>query len=378
MAVVIEQPEGEAALIEFVEFANVVNARRSARWPSLAPLQLPLLMGQGPGASRRSVRPLLAREGGQIVARAAAVVDQGYVDKWAEPLGHVILFEALPGAVVATRALMDEASSWLRARGMQAARAGSGPGYDMPFAIDDYQSLPPMTVRQNPAYYHALLKEARFETERGWVDYKIEVTPHLVERWEHMLAAARAAGFRILLFGEVPEERRVADFADTWEEAFAAHWGMVPTSTEEFADTFEAAKLIGMHDVSVMAFQGDEPVGVVWALPHFTDLPVLAPGRTLADAERLNFLGIGVRKVARGQGVNLAMAAKCYLELVARGATHLSYTLVLDDNWPSRRTAGKLGAQVCANYVTYRRSLATKNARPIDHSSTARAVGTAR
>ena len=117
-----------------------------------------------------------------------------------------------------------------------------------------------------------------------------------------------------------------------------------------------------MHDVSVMAFQGDEPVGVVWALPHFTELPVLAPGRTLADAERLNFLGIGVRKLARGQGVNLAMAARCYLELIARGATHLSYTLVLDDNWPSRRTAEKLGAQVCANYVTYRRSLVSTHA----------------
>ena len=38
------------------------------------------------------------------------------------------------------------------------------------------------------------------------------------------------------------------------------------------------------------------------------------------------------------------------------GATHLSYTLVLDDNWPSRRTAEKLGAHVCANYMVYRRN----------------------
>jgi len=54
--------------------------------------------------------------------------------------------------------------------------------------------------------------------------------------------------------------------------------------------------------------------------------------------------------------VNLAMAAYSYLELVKTGATHLSYTLVLDDNWPSRRTAEKLGAHVCANYMVYRRN----------------------
>ena len=59
---------------------------------------------------------------------------------------------------------------------------------------------------------------------------------------------------------------------------------------------------------------------------------------------------------ARGRGVNLAMASYAYLELIRRGAKYLSYTLVLDDNWPSRRTAEKLGAKVCANYMVYRRN----------------------
>ena len=52
----------------------------------------------------------------------------------------------------------------------------------------------------------------------------------------------------------------------------------------------------------------------------------------------------------------MALAAHAFLELVRRGASHVSYTLVLDDNWPSRRTAEKLGAEVCASYVAYRRS----------------------
>jgi hypothetical protein len=71
----------------------------------------------------------------------------------------------------------------------------------------------------------------------------------------------------------------------------------------------------------------------------------------------MNVLAIGVRRPARGRGVNFAMAAHAYLELVRRGWTHLSYTLVLDDNWPSRRTGEGLGASVCANYVAYRRNL---------------------
>jgi hypothetical protein len=50
------------------------------------------------------------------------------------------------------------------------------------------------------------------------------------------------------------------------------------------------------------------------------------------------------------------MASYAFLELIRKGTKYLSYTLVLDDNWPSRRTAEKLGAKVCANYLVYRRN----------------------
>jgi hypothetical protein len=33
---------------------------------------------------------------------------------------------------------------------------------------------------------------------------------------------------------------------------------------------------------------------------------------------------------------------------------------VVDDNWPSRRTAEKLGARVCSNYLVYRREFSPR------------------
>ena len=103
------------------------------------------------------------------------------------------------------------------------------------------------------------------------------------------------------------------------------------------------------------------PVGMLLLVPEHNAEVVLKPGRTVHDDERLNVLAIGVRESDRGRGVNLAMASYGYLELVRRGAKYLSYTLVLDDNWPSRRTAEKLGAFVCANYVAYRRNFLSKD-----------------
>jgi len=356
VAIDVEELSGEKALTEFVQFYDRVYESRPIHWQSMLALDLPMLMGTSPFAEGRTVRPLVARENGEIVARCIAAVDQRYLDHWDDDVGHVALFEALPGTRAATGRLMDEACGWLASRGMKAARCGFGLG-EFPFAIDSYDDLPPNLVRQNPAYYHALLKDAGFESEKGWVDYKIEVTPELVERWQRALDGATAQGFEIVPLRDVAKDKLVGQFVDTWNTAFDEHWGAAPFTEAELSLLVDVLGPMGMLDLSVLAYHGGQPVGVVWVNPEMTALAVSSKGREVRDDERLNTLGIGVRPEARGKGVNLAIAAHAYLELAERGYTHLSYTLVLDDNWPSRKTGERLGGYVCANYMVYRRNL---------------------
>ena len=359
MPIRVESPQGEAALTDFLLFHDRVYESRSARWPSFVPLQLPALEGNGPFAQDRTFRPFLAVEGGRPLARAVGMIDRRYQRHWREPLGHVVLFEALQDAREATRRVMDAACEWLGEQGAVAARVGSPHApLDMPFRLDDDGLLPPMGLRQNPGYMNTLVKDAGFETERGWVDYRITVTPELVARWESAREAARRGGIDLVPLREVPESQRVPAFTALWDECFAEHWGVVPSTEDEFALLLELQGPTGVLDTSVMAYRDGKPIGVLWVAPESTMMAVLDSDRTLRDEEKVNFLGIGVHRDARGQGVNLAMAANAYLEIVRHhGVPYLSYTLVLDDNWPSRRTAEKLGAYVCASYVTYRRNL---------------------
>ncbi|HEY2387329.1 MAG TPA: hypothetical protein VGK30_10230 [Candidatus Binatia bacterium] len=356
MALTVETPGDVEELTEFLTFFDEVNASRAARWPAFVPFQLPVLTGESPFAEGRRIRPFLARDNGRIVARVLAIVDERYQRHWQEPIGHLNLFEARPDAQAGTQALLRVASEWLAGEGARAVRLGFGV-LESPFATDAYDVLPPSWLRQNPAYYHGLIEGAGFAPERRFVDYKIEVRPELRARWEAALAAARQQGFEIVALRDVPEARRAREFAAVWNEAFARHWGQVPFSEAEVGTLMEALGPVGMLDVSVLAYERGEPMGVLWVVPTMGAMALLGPGRELAPAESLNNLGIGVRAPARGRGLNLAMAAHAYLDLVRLGATHLSYTLVLDDNWPSRRTAEKLGAAVCAHYVAYARPL---------------------
>jgi GNAT superfamily N-acetyltransferase len=284
-----------------------------------------------------------------------AILDQRYNDHWNEKLGHIALFEALPEAREATRLLIESASNWLAERGATAARSGYGM-MDLPFVIDDYDSLPPTILRHNPAYYHAFLKEAGFEVEKGWVDYRIDVQPKLLTSWRSALTRAPHANVEIVALKHVRVEQRATDLAATWNDAFSLHWGHTPTTPAEFRFLLQLLETSGVLDASAIAYENGRPVGATWVVPESSGAAHVRPGRVLADGERLNVFAIGVLESARGRGVNLALAAHAYLELVRRGAKSVSYTLVLDDNWPSRRTAEKLGGQIRANYVSYRRN----------------------
>jgi hypothetical protein len=338
-----------------VLFQHRVYEYRSARWAAMVPVQLPILMGEGPFAAGRNIRPFAARVDGELVARVVAIIDGHYQHHWKESLGHVVMFEAMPGTRDAVKEIMDAAAAWMKSNGATAARAGYGL-LEFPFVIDDYETLPPDIARQNPAYYHSLLKDAGFETERGWVDYKIEAKPELIARYESALEASKRAGYEIVPLKDLPASRRVRDFEHTWNTAFARHWGATPFTTDEIAFLFDFFGMSGALETSVIAYRDGHPVGALMVTPPNPDGAILKEGRKLADNEKLNFLGIGVLEEARGRGVNLAMASYSYLHLIRQGSKYLSYTLVLDDNWPSRRTAEKLGAKVCANYVTYRRN----------------------
>ncbi len=349
----IEKAEGKDAIAEFVALHDRVYASRAVRWQS-PPLHGPMLLGLTAATQERELQPFVAREGGEVVARVCAAVDGPYLKHWNERVGHLLMFEAEPGAREAVRQLLDAACAWLAERGMQAARNGFGL-LETPFTTDDYEALPPSTLRQNPREYHALIKGAGFETERGFVDYSMPVLPHLVERWQSSLESAQRAGFELAPFREFPHPQRAQQLCDLWNATFASHWGWSPLSPG----------LVGLFvldgqpvlDSSVFAFSDGEPVGFCFVMP---DDVSHAEGRAPRPGEGTNSLAIGVLPRARGRGLNYAMAAYGYLELVQRGFSHVAYTLVLDDNWPSRRTGEGLGGVLRANYLAYRRDFARR------------------
>lgn len=184
------------------------------------------------------------------------------------------------------------------------------------------------------------------------MEYQVGFDHHVADLYRDMIeGASRGAGVRLRSwdFSRLEEETEV--FAAITNRTFAAHWGAPQFTVPELTGLTVSLKDFLIPGFTVFAEVEDRVVGAVFALP---DLNQALRGQPVDHGV---LLVIGVHESYRGKGINLAMAARSYLAMIERGYHSASYTTVLDDNWPSRRTAEKLGARVARNFMVYRREL---------------------
>ena len=171
---------------------------------------------------------------------------------------------------------------------------------------------------------------------------------------------------RVWNFDRMEAENEI--FTNLFNETFAEHFGFIPLPPAVMSGLTVGLKDFLVSDFTLFAEAGESAVGFVYSLPDLNQVFQRMKGKDIeqnfAEFQQLLktidhgvLLIIGVQKSQRGRGVNLALAARSYLAMIERGYKTASYTVVMDENWPSRRTAEKLGARVTRNFNVYRKEL---------------------
>ncbi len=348
---------GADELERYVSFAFEVY-RQNPYWvaPDRANLAA-LIGGRAAGGAHSEVQAFWVEADGEILATLTAVVDRMYNQHWQELTGHLLFFEALPAQDAHVQALFGTACEWLRQKGSRAARSSYLPGWQLPFTIDAYDAVPTIFHAYNPAYYHSYLKNAGFETRRGLAEYQVQFTLELAEQYRQMVNRVSLVGAKLRSWDFSRLDKEAVLLCSLVNDTFASHWGWPQFEPPEMEKLVAGLREFLVPEFTVFAEVGGETVGFVFGLPDLGQ--ALRPGsqKPLGQIDHGVLLMIGVRQGQRGRGINLAMAARCYLAMIERGYRSASYTVVLDDNWPSRRTAEKLGAKVARNFVIYEKKL---------------------
>lgn len=355
-------------LARYINFGNEVY-RSYPNWvpPDVHHL-MRLLSGEGGFGPESYIQPFWAEEDGRLLATVTAFTDEAYNQHWNERTGHLFFFEALPGQYQAVESLMHTACEWLRAHGCNGVRLSFTPGIQMPLTIDAYDDVPTIFHTYNPSYYHSYIKNSGFTTERGFVQYQMVFTPELAQRYRRMVDDASSSGVTLRRWDMDQLSKGTEAFMHIGNEVFKRHWGFMPLTKEIYNGFTHGLKDFLIPDFLQFAEADGQILGFVYSLPDLNQALHRMRGKNLEEnfsqfqqylkeIDHGVLLIIGVLASHRGRGINLALAAKSYLAMIERGYKIGSYTTVLDENWPSRRTAEKLGARVTRNFNVYRKDL---------------------
>jgi GNAT superfamily N-acetyltransferase len=311
----------------------------------------------------------LARRGGQVVGRIAAIQDRLHEVTHADGAGFFGFFESADDAGVAG-ALFDAAAGWLRARGRGTLRGPLNPSIndEAGLLVDGFDTPSVLMMPHNPRFYPALVEGAGFRKAKDLLAFQNTHTtlPERLVAATDIVRRRYGVSCRRIEMGRFPDEIAVVKrlFNAGWE----GNWSAVPLTDREVDHLACKLKPLVVPQLVAFAERGGEPIGFVAAIP---DLNValranpsgrLFPGilRVLWASRRLTRLRVmllGVLPEWRGRGVDAVLYRHIWENGRARGYDWAEAGWVLEDNHAMINGLTNMGFAVYKTYRVYERPI---------------------
>lgn len=358
----------------FVRFAYEIY-REDAFW--VAPLEVDFLkvfQDANPLFQHAEMALWIAVRNGRDVGRIAAIVDHHHNRYQNDHAAFFGFFECVDDPTV-SRALLDQVSSWARARGLVRVLGPMNPttNDECGLLVEGFDSRPVLMMTYNPRFYVNLVEGAGFHKAKDLIAFHIDLSNAPMDRLGRIAAKVRQRhpemSFRAMTWKSLRAdlEKIKAVYNSAWSE----NWGFVPMTDPEM--DFLAARLKPLFQEGFVQLAEDRsgPVGFLLAMPDynvafqalrgrlltprfFRFLPYLLRCRRPTLARVLTF---GVKESHRGRGLESVMLWEGLSVGARLGYREAEASWILEDNVPMRRILEVFGARPYKTYRLYDRPL---------------------
>lgn len=322
---------------------------------------------KNPFFNHAEVALYLAYKNGQPAGRISAHISRTHNTYHHEKAGFFGFFETVEDYPVA-EALLQAAAEWGRAKGMDKIR---GPlnfttNHEVGLLVDGFNRPPVIMMTYNPAYYARFIEQFGFRKAMDLYAYygtDDQPIPERVIRVIERVKERSGCTLRSMDFGNF--DREVTTIKEVYNGAWAANWGFVPLTDEEFDFTAKDLKQIADPELILIAEDHGRPVGFSMALPDFNQVLIRLNGRLLPFGllkllwltkvrriiDGVRVLTMGVLPEYRKRGLDNIFYLETFNRGVARGYRWGEFSWVLENNEMMKHVAENLGYR---RYKTYR------------------------
>ncbi len=366
----VRRVAGRADLARFVRFPWRLYAGNPCWVPPLIGEQKRFLTPAGNPFFRHSRAELfLARRGGEVVGRIAAIENRRHLETYGDGTGFFGFFESIDDAEVAG-ALLDAASGWARERGLRRLR---GPASftindECGVLLDAYDLPPVVLMPYNPPYYPRRIEEHGFSKAQDLFAYRMEVPATVPARLRAALDLAAAHGVAIRKIDLHRFDDELARVHAVHSRAWAENWGAVPLTWQEVRELGERLLPVVDPDLIFLAEKDGEPVGVMISLPDLNQalrhlngrlfpfgLAKLLWYRRRIDAARVLIMGVVAEH--RHEGIDAALYAATLEAAISKAYRWGELSWILESNDSMRRVLERLGTMLYKTYRIYEKAL---------------------
>ena len=348
--------------------------RHDPAWvpPLRGELKKLLSPGRHPFHRHADVRYFLARVGGEVVGRVAAVVNREHVRFHDEPVGFFGFFECVDDQAAAA-ALLAAAEAWLAQRGMHRVRGpmNFSTNEECGLLIDGFETPPAVMMPHHLPYYARLLQAAGYAKVTDLLAYLFDIRadptpPTRLVRGVGRLQDRLGVTIRPIDLQRFEAEVRIMH--DIYHRAWQDNWGFVPMTEPEVDLLAKTLRRVADPRLCLMAEMAGRPVGFAVALPDYNQTLRHLNGRLFPFGllkflwyrrriDKMRILLLGTRPDTRLRGVDAMLYLRFWHAAAAFGYPLVECSWVVEDNWAMRRGLERMGARVHKTYRVYEKAL---------------------
>lgn len=367
-ALTIDRARSGAALRKFLGFPYQLY-RGHPYWVPPLRMAEKALMNQrkNPFFQHAKAEHFLARRGGRVVGRVAAVTNQLHNDTHEDSVGFFGFFDVVEGDQEAATALIEAAREWCGAeqrlpmRGPVCYSTNDVCGV----LVDGFDQHPKLLMPYNRPDYDALLTGAGLLPVKDLLAYRIPTEIEVPERFQRVVTRRlERTGTTLRPLDLSSFEKEVRILKDLYNRCWERNWGFVPATDAEFDHAAKDLKMLVDPELSCVAERDGQPLGFSVFLKDLNEALVGLNGRLLPfgwvrllrGLKRVRWrrcVLLGVVPEARGGAINEAFFIHAIETAKRTGIPGAEAGWVLEDNAAMRRPIEAVGSTISKRYRMY-------------------------
>ncbi len=365
----IVEAKTKKELLDFIKVPFYLYSSDSFYSPQLIRDQLIHFSKANPFFEHAGVKFFIAYKGNKLAGRIASIINNRHISFHKEDVGFFGFFESINDQEV-SRLLLNTVSEVLIKQKLKYIRGpmNFSTNEECGFLLEGFESPPMIMTPYNPPYYNDLMESYGMYKAKDLFAFIYNISQQIPDKVNRIANIAERRGIRTRILNKSNFISDMLAFREVYNSAWEKNWGFIPLTENELFYSAKRLKQIIVPELTLLAFEGDNPVGFLGAIPDFnlvlrkmkgkinpvSIVKALYYSKKITDLRLLLF---GIKREFRQRGVDAILLRDTFKNLLGRQYRRVEFSWIIEDNIPTIKVVNIANARLYKKYRIYEKKL---------------------